>query len=108
MKKTYYIMALWILFCICGCVSLKPEKPEFEYAPPIEKWVDDFEAGYLCREQFITLIKGSLEIKEMEGIKIVSYFKTYKKRGQYRGMKKLAKETRKKVEMELEVCEGIK
>ena len=99
MKKTYCIAALAALVCISGCLSLKSEK--FEYEPPIEIWVFAFETGGLSREELVLLIKGSLEIKEMEGIKIVSYYRTYG-RDQYRTMKKLAEETRRKVDMKLE------
>jgi hypothetical protein len=88
------IFSLLVFLLLGSCATVR-EKPEFNYHPPIEEWVNYFEAGYLSKEQFLDLIKGSFAMKEMEALKIIA---SWRSDG---GMSALARKTRIKVDEEI-------
>jgi hypothetical protein len=85
-------LSLLLVFLLFGSCTTFPEKPEFNYNPPVEIWLVYFESGRLSKAEFLCLIKGSFAVKEMEALKITA---SLRRDG---GMGELARKTRMKTD----------
>jgi hypothetical protein len=68
-KAVFFILTIFFLFASCATA---PEKTGFVYGPPVEAWLDAFEAGNLSKEQCLTLINGAFDTQKMEILKIIA------------------------------------
>jgi hypothetical protein len=82
------LLPILVLF---GSCSTAPQKLEHELNPPVEEWLDAFEAKCLSKEHCLILIRGVFDVQKMEVLKKIGFQRK-------NGMSALARVTKKKID----------